>query len=111
MDKELLQLRIENALKHINFSIDQLENISIEEFENDSVLSRAISFSLVQIGEQLARLQEFLGKNHPEIEWSLAKSMRNFLVHDYIDVDLTRVYKTVKINLPPLKQQLEQLLD
>ena len=110
MDKELIGLRIENTLKHIDLAMSNLENISKDAFEKDSMLSRAVSFSIVQIGEQLNRLETIFGKEHPEIKWSMARSMRNVLVHDYVEVDLNRVYDTVKNDLPILKNQLSQLL-
>lgn len=111
MGKTVDQLRIENAIKHIDLAMDNLKDIGPEEFEKNSLVSRAVSFSVVQIGEMLNRLKEKIGDKHPEIEWALAKGMRNVLVHDYVEVDLERVYDTVKNDLPRLKEQLQALLD
>jgi uncharacterized protein with HEPN domain len=36
--------------------------------------------------------------------------MRNVVVHDYADVDLTLVWKTVRDDLPGLVQRLTRLL-
>jgi len=36
--------------------------------------------------------------------------MRNILVHDYVGVDLTRVWQTVQKNIPDLKAQVNNLI-
>lgn len=38
------------------------------------------------------------------------RGMRNKVIHDYFDVDLTVVWGTVKEDLPKLKQQIDALL-
>jgi uncharacterized protein with HEPN domain len=36
--------------------------------------------------------------------------MRDVLIHDYLKVNLTRVWRTVELDLPPLQAVLSQLL-
>ena len=38
------------------------------------------------------------------------RGMRNKMIHNYFDVSLTVVWNTIKDNLPPLKQQIDDLL-
>ena len=111
MGKTVNQLRIENAIKHIDYAINDIKNVELSQFEKYSLVARSVSFSVVQIGEMLTRLKEKIGDDHPEIEWDLARGMRNVLVHEYVEVDLERVYDTVKNDLPRLKVQLQSLLD
>lgn len=111
MDEELMKLRVKNAIKNIDYAINDLADVKKEDFVDGSLLSRAVSFSLMQIGEQIARIKEKYGDLFPEIEWNKAKSLRNMLVHDYVEVDLDRVYDTVKNDLPRLKEQLQSMLD
>jgi hypothetical protein len=40
---------------------------------------------------------------HPDIAWDLIYGMRNRLVHNYFEVDLEVVWRTVKQDLPPLR--------
>jgi uncharacterized protein with HEPN domain len=47
---------------------------------------------------------------HPEIPWRQMIGMRNVVVHDYADVDLTLVWKTVNEDLPGLMARLRVLL-
>ena len=111
MDEELLRLRIKSAIDHIDKVIKDLKDMSLEDFKKSDLLCRAVSFSVMQIGEQLGRLYDKYGDLYPNIEWNKAKFMRNMIAHDYINVNLDRVYSTVKNDLPELKDQLQSLLD
>ena len=111
MDTELSKLKVKQAIKHIDLVIQDVENVTLEEFKEFDLLCRADAFSIAQIGERLKRLQDFFGQDHPEIPWYKANAMRNIIVHEYQNVDFEAVYYTAKNDLPPLKQQLEQLLD
>ena len=111
MDKDVNQLRIQNAIKHIDLVLEDTKNVSLEDFRNSDLLCRADSFSVAQIGEQLKRLQDFYGESHTEIPWNKANHMRNIIVHEYQKVDFVDVYMTIKNDLPELKEQLISLLD
>lgn len=47
----------------------------------------------------------------PEIPWADIIGMRNRLIHGYDFVDLNILWNTVKIDLPPLIEQLERILN
>lgn len=111
MDQKLAKLRAKNAIKHIDLALNDINGVSLEEFKQSDLLSRADAFSITQIGEQLNRLSEFYEKDHPEIPWYKANGMRNMIVHDYHRVNFEDVYMTIKNDLPKLKEQLQKLLD
>ena len=48
---------------------------------------------------------------NPDIPWHQIIGMRNVVVHDYADVDLALVWKTVRQDLPPLIARLRAVLD
>lgn len=48
---------------------------------------------------------------HPEIPWREIVGMRNVVVHDYADVDLALVWKTVHEDLPGLVARLAAILE
>lgn len=50
------------------------------------------------------------GRCAPKIPWSQIVGMRNRLVHAYFQVDLAIVWEIVEGDLPPLKQQVEEML-
>ena len=46
--------------------------------------------------------------HHP---WSGIVGMRNRLIHGYYDINLDIVWETVKENIPPLKVELEKIIE
>ena len=67
-------------------------------------LRKATCFSVSQIGEQMVQLEKKIGNEYPQIPWLYARTMRNFLVHDYDHVDIEVVKTTIDFDLPSLKE-------
>jgi uncharacterized protein with HEPN domain len=62
------------------------------------------------MGEAAGHVSLQARQMHPEIPWSQIVGMRNRLVHAYFQVDLAIVWEIVEGDLPPLKQQVEDML-
>jgi len=65
------------------------------------------------IGEAANNIQKMdpnFAANHPELPWIEIRGMRNKVVHNYFDVDWEVVWRTVRRDLPKLKQQIDALL-
>lgn len=106
MDQTLIKLRIESILKHIDSIIEDLEDKTLEDFAKSDLYVRATCFSLMQIGEQLAKLREVFGKDYPNIPWIEANKLRNLIVHIYNKVDPKQIYSVAKNDLGPLKREI-----
>ncbi len=106
MDQTLIKLRIESILKHIDSIIEDLEDKTLEDFAKSDLYVRATCFSLMQIGEQLAKLREVFGKDYPNIPWIEANKLRNLIVHIYNKVDPKQIYSVAKNDLEPLKREI-----
>jgi uncharacterized protein with HEPN domain len=48
-------------------------------------------------------------KNDPEISWQEMPGMRDKLIHDYLGVDISVVWKTIEIDLPLLKEMISKI--
>ena len=106
MDKELINLRIDEILKHIDLATNDLKDVKQEDFIGTSLLARATAFSLEQICEHISKIRKTLGDKYSEIPWDKIYDMRIVLAHMYISIDCDIVYKTVKNDFPLLKNQL-----
>ena len=62
------------------------------------------------IGEAVNNISDKLRKAHPGVQWNLMVGMRNFLIHEYFEVDLEVVWDTVKNSLPELKEQIQKII-
>ena len=70
------------------------------------VLFRACGMSLQYITENFVKIRNLRGqdffKPYREIPWNSVFGMRNFLSHEYGDVDAEGIFNTVKNNIPHL---------
>ncbi|MHB8743849.1 MAG: HepT-like ribonuclease domain-containing protein [Sulfuricaulis sp.] len=61
-------------------------------------------------GEAVKRLTENFRNTHPEIPWKHVAGMRDVLIHQYDDVDLEEVWRTIQIEVPKLIALLKPLV-
>ena len=99
-----------DILESAKIAISYLENISFEEFETNNQTQDAVIRRLEMIGEASSRVSIQMQKTYSDLEWEKMKSMRNFLIHEYDDIDMKIVWDTVKKNLPPLILDLQKIV-
>lgn len=80
------------------------------DLDGDRKLVLALVRLVEVIGEAAGNVSKGFQAAHPEIPWPVIVGMRNRLVHAYFDVDLDRVWDTVKEDLPQLISQLEKAM-
>lgn len=56
------------------------------------------------------RISDELQARHPEVEWFKIRWFRNVLVHNYLGVDLERVWNIIENDLPKLNSAVEKLI-
>jgi uncharacterized protein with HEPN domain len=66
--------------------------------------------NLEVIGEATKNLSAELRAANQEIPWRQIAGMRDVLIHDYLKVNLARVWRTVVSDLPPLQEAVTRLL-
>ncbi len=75
---------------------------------------RKLVLSLVHlveiVGEAAGKVSKKFQEAHSEIPWPVIVGMRNRLIHAYFDIDIDRVWDTVRDDLPPLIAKLEKVV-
>jgi len=75
---------------------------------------RACSMSLQYITENFIKIRnittEAFFASYKLVPWKSVFGMRNFLVHEYADVDDEAIFKTIKEDLPALKGTSQNIL-
>jgi len=75
---------------------------------------RACSMSLQYITENFIKIRnlttESFFASYKQIPWKSVFGMRNFLVHEYADIDDEAIFKTIKEDLPTLKDVSRNIL-
>lgn len=110
-----MQRRDETVLKKViseaEIGISMVSDLSLEEFEENEILKRAVSMTAINIGELIKNVTEELRKKHPEVQWKAAAGLRDVAAHKYQTLRMEDVYNTAVRDFPTLKQQLEQILE
>lgn len=77
-----------------------------EEFFKKEVLQDAIIRRLIVLGEAANKAAKLLQDNYPAIPWAKIIGMRNFIIHDYANVQLETIWNITQKDLPELLEQL-----
>ncbi|MBI4828944.1 MAG: DUF86 domain-containing protein [Nitrospinae bacterium] len=80
-----------------------------EAFLNDRKTQSAVLRELQTLAESSQRLSQPLKDNHPEVPWRGLAGFRNVLAHDYLGINLGRVWEVVERDLPVLRAAIEKL--
>jgi uncharacterized protein with HEPN domain len=91
-------------------SVEFLKDIPRQEFDNDRLRQHAVMRCLEIIGEAASRISQEFKREHPEIPWHEIIGMRNRLIHDYVKIDLEKVWDTVQRDIPVLIERIEPLV-
>ncbi|MCJ7797898.1 MAG: DUF86 domain-containing protein [Thermoleophilia bacterium] len=86
-------------LLHVKESITRIEQYTREGkdvFSHDVKTQDAVLRNLQTLAESTQRLSEAVREAHPEVEWRAISAFRNVLVHDYLGIDLERVWEIVQ---------------
>jgi uncharacterized protein with HEPN domain len=64
---------------------------------------------LIEIGEAVKALDPELVARQPDVKWSDAAGMRDWLAHHYFDTSRATIEVTIKEDLPSLEAAVRQL--
>jgi uncharacterized protein with HEPN domain len=79
-------------------------------FDADKFIRSHLLRHIQIIGEAAWRLSPQLKEMHPQVPWKQIAGMRHVLVHDYFQVNWSRVYETAKFHVPALKPMVVSIL-
>ena len=82
-----------------------------QEFLTSRLIQDGVVRNLEVIGEATKNLSTGLREANPAIPWRQIAGMRDVLIHDYLKVNLSRVWLTVSTDLPDLRTTGTRLLN
>jgi len=101
-------------LHHIQECVRRVEENVAEgrdRFMTSHTLQDAVLRNLQTMAESTQRLSDDLKAKHGEIEWRRIAAFRNVLVHDYLGIDVERVWEITQRDVPELKRAILTLLE
>jgi uncharacterized protein with HEPN domain len=104
------QVRVQHMLDYSLEAVEMLGDNSLDDLQANRVLQLALTQLIQIVGEAATRVPEQVRTTMPQIPWSQAVGMRHRLVHGYDLIDFEVLFDTIRDSLPPLIQQLKQVL-
>jgi len=78
-------------------------------FFEDERTREAVLRKLQTMTESVQKVSDELKKRYPEVPWRDIASIRNVLVHDYIGLNLERIWEIIENRLPPLIEPIARI--
>ena len=100
---------LKKLLDDMSFICVHMSGISQEALKLNGVLLDSMMFRLIQISEIAKKLSNDFIAEHHDIPWNALFGLRNRIVHDYGNVDLTIVYDTRIRDIPKVKAFLKNV--
>lgn len=83
---------------------------NFEDFIADDMMYYAVVKNIEILGEASNMLTEEFRQAHPKTLWKQVNGMRNYIVHEYFQVDNNVVWDVITNDLPILEQQIKEYL-
>jgi uncharacterized protein with HEPN domain len=83
---------------------------SRDTFLQTTIVQDAVIRNFEIIGEATKRLSPEIRAAYPDVPWQQVAGFRDVLIHDYLKVNLNRVWGVIEQNLPELKATVEAIL-
>ena len=106
-DDRLYLIHITECIARIE---SYVENMDKSVFLASSLVQDAVVRNLQVMAESTQRLSGSAKEAHPQVEWYKIAGLRNVLVHDYLGVDVEKVWNIIEEDLPSLKEVLQKML-
>jgi uncharacterized protein with HEPN domain len=100
-------------LRHIQECIRRIEENTVAgraAFLASHTLQDAVLRNLQTMSEATQRLSDDAKASHTDVEWERIAAFRNVLVHNYLGVDMERVWGVVRAEVPALKLVIAEML-
>lgn len=103
-------LKVKDILKAIQLITAFVENQDFATFAKSDLLQSAVIRQFEIIGEAAGKISQIAQQTFSNVQWSSIKSFRNLLIHEYFKVDAAEVWTSIQIDLPVLKEQMNEIL-
>jgi uncharacterized protein with HEPN domain len=90
--------------------IEEDEADGLESFRTSHTLQDAVLRNLQVLAESSRRISIELKAKWPQVDWKRIAAFRNVLVHDYLGLDLDRIWEVTQRDIPELKKIVEKIL-
>jgi len=101
---------LQKVLSEISIAQKMMDNCTLEQFEKNEMLMRAVGMTVINIGELVKNLSDETRLAHSHIPWKAIAGFRDVAAHKYQTLRMEDVYETVVTDFPALKVQIEEII-
>jgi uncharacterized protein with HEPN domain len=110
MSERSSSLLLRDVLEAIKNIQSFTKDITLDQYLADLKTRHAVERNFSIIGEAVARLDNSLKEQHPNINWRQVKDFRNLIIHDYFGIDDTIVWDIIQFDLGQLQADIQELI-
>ncbi|MGI5951473.1 MAG: DUF86 domain-containing protein [Brooklawnia sp.] len=108
-----MELRVAKELVHIEGWLVQAAEIAArgrEAYLADGILQEAGDSLMMKLGEAATRLARLEVLAPEGVEWALAIANRNFIIHQYDQIDRSLTWGTLSVDFPTWHASLKPMI-
>ena len=98
-----------NHCNDLDSVLSEFDN-DVETFNDNVTFHSACVFILMQIGENVKRIDSYLIKHSSDVDWRSVCRFRDLVAHNYGKVVLSYVWSMIVEDYPTLKKEISHLL-
>ncbi|MDO7876813.1 DUF86 domain-containing protein [Hymenobacter sp. ASUV-10] len=106
MSKQLDSTRLQHMLEAAERISRRMAGLSLTDFLADEDAHDVAMRRFMVIGEAANHISNATKQLFPQIDWLGARSLRNFVAHEYFRVELADIWDSVINDVPPLLLEL-----
>lgn len=108
--KKDMRVYLDDILESVRLIEEYTKGMDRAAFFHNPATQDAVMRRLGIIGEAAKKISHEFKSEYPSIPWREMAGMRDVLIHEYSGVDLGRIWRTVKKDIPALEEQLKEVL-
>lgn len=101
---------LNDILEAVRRVVVYMENVSYEQFLQDTKTQDAVTRNLEIIGEAAKQVSASMREAHPGVPWKGMAAVRDRLIHAYFGVNLDIVWQIATAELPIVRIQIEEIV-
>lgn len=100
---------IDHILDCIRKIKEYSKGVSLKDFKTNELVQDGIIRNIEIIGEASKKISKDTKLTYNKIPWKEISGMRDKLIHDYLGVDVSVVWKTIHQDIPTLEKFLREI--